>query len=177
MPTLISPPETRTVTSHGLIISILGKSTPVGGITRFGSQQQFAATRNFAFGDEIVGFNHARPAAGEPFEVTPGNLTGATISFERFEIYTALAMDELALTRIDSLSFQKVPLTVKEVILGPNRRFQLVKIYYGAYITDLSIQNDASGDRTIKASGSMTFQTVRSPEAPKSTSDLLVSTV
>jgi hypothetical protein len=129
----IDVPETTVVGSHGLQILVNGQ--PIGAITRWSVQQSQGTTNLYAFGDDVVGFDHVRPARGEPFENFPGNLTGQTIQFTRFQIYTALTEDVLGTKRLESLTFQNRPLTVREVIQGPGGRFNLVNVYYGVLTT------------------------------------------
>jgi hypothetical protein len=154
----ILAPETVTSTNHSLEMYANGKL--VGGIGSWNWSQSHQNTRVFAFGDGVVGIGSVKPQRGEPYEVVGGNLTDVAIQFSRMELWTEAWMDAFGIPE-GVISLQGRPLLLKSQAPTPESGKLWSWIAYGARISQISQQDEASGDRIMRISGSMTCQTMR----------------
>lgn len=142
-----NPPQTSIATSHG--IQIVAKGIVVGAIVRWSPA---AYTRGMT---HVFELNYL--TSGHPIDVVPGNLGGFKIAVDRYDLWTK-KMEEafFDMTIEEALGMQDRPFEVNQFLLKPDGTKELV-VYRGCWFDSIGRTYDATGDRIIKVSASLTF--------------------
>lgn len=160
----LTPPQTATVTTHGL--AIIANGIVVGGITDFSIRQRMDATAVFELGaGQTVGTNDVPALAGEPYEIVPGNIGGTTVTVRRYEIYRKRMKDAFGTDDLTMLTNQKKPIIVREFTKAPDESLSFANNLYGFYFTDLGVDLPAAGDRIRKINATGMFTRIREVDA------------
>lgn len=143
----ISPPNTQTVTNHGLFISVGG--SVVGAINEWAPSQARTVTPVFEFGGVTTGQSDVPAQAGEQYENVPGNITGTELTIARYDIYSSRFENAFGTSDLIMLSGQTNPIQFREFIQAPDGTFAEQNVYYGVWFTRLGRRHDAKGDRIV----------------------------
>lgn len=158
-------PYTATVVNHGLIIST--PTGAVGGITNWEVAQSRTATPVFEFGTKTapVG-DDIGAAAGEPYEIVPGNLGGTNITIGRYDIYTEQFEEAFGTDNLESLCFQRRSIRFLEYYTAPDQsQVNISRVLYGSWFTQVGRRQDAKGDRISMVNAQATYARSRRPPA------------
>ena len=139
-------PVTATRTDHALSIRVGGKT--IGQIQDWNPQQNRTVT-------PVYELNSA--TSGEVNENVPGNITGLTITVNRYDLYTS-KMEQVWGPNFDiqMLTDQTNSIQIQEKWLVPNGAPE-VWIYTGCWFTSLGRNHSANGDRITKVNASLMY--------------------
>lgn len=156
MATAITPPQTSTVSNHGLFIWAAGQV--VGAIVNWEPNQTRQITPCFEFGAVTTGTGNDVPAAaGEQYENVPGNMGGTEISIARYDLYTSKFETAFGTNDLVMLSGQGAPIQFREFIYAPTGDVSESSVYYGAWFNKLGRRHDAKGDRVVMVQASAMY--------------------
>lgn len=97
--TNVTPPNTRTQTSHPLVI--LANGIPIGAINQWQPEMTLDVNPVFEFGSFTGPYGGS---FGQPYEKVPGNLGGMTIRVQRYDIYSQQMERAFGTASLDMLS-------------------------------------------------------------------------
>lgn len=160
---LKTPPQTHTVTTHGLAIQVGG--TVIGAINQWNPGHSRTITELYGFGDGNDGGYGS--GAGLPFEKVPGNITGQQISCQRYDLYLAPIETVFGTSRLDELDKQLTAFDITEIFApfaqasnlgGAARTAQKrERVYRGCWFSERSNSFSSSGDRVVNTSATIQY--------------------
>jgi hypothetical protein len=139
----ITPPNTKTTTSHGMVVR--ANAQTIGALNEWGVRINRTLTQVYEFGQ----VTRAGAGPGEPFETVPGNCSGMTIEARRFDLFKLTAERAFGTPDITMLSQQYDALTMREGWATPGAQDNFTRVYNGVWIQDKGRQLDAKGDRLV----------------------------
>lgn len=139
-------PNTTTRTDHSLSITVDGKL--IGMIQDWSPQMSRTITPVYEINPDT---------SGEVLENVPGNISGLTMSVNRFDLFK-VKMEQVwgSNFNIQMLTDQTNPITVKEKWKNPDGTTE-VWVYYGCWFNSLGRNHSANGDRITKVNASLTY--------------------
>ena len=139
-------PNTSIRTDHAISIRVGGKT--IGQIQDWNPQQNRTVTPAYELNSAT---------SGDVTENIPGNITGLTITVNRYDLYNA-KMEEVwgPNFNISMLTDQTNPFQVQEKWLVPNGSPE-VWIYTGCWFTAIGRNHSANGDRITKVNASLAY--------------------
>jgi len=140
----LAPPNTIVQLSHALTI-IGPNNAPIGAIIQWNVGQDRGIAELYEFGQVT------RPGLGngDPFEKTPNNITGMTISVNRYDLYTSKMERAFGTPDITMLSRQNDPLELREQWVSPNNQTNYYVLYRGVWFSNVGRQLSTTGDRQV----------------------------
>jgi hypothetical protein len=103
------------------------------------------------------GTNESPSDSGEPYELVPGNISGTSISIQRYDIYTNRFESAFGTQNLIMLTRQTNNMRFVELWQGPDQAIRYQNVYYGAYFTQIGRSLSATGDRITNVSGSAMY--------------------
>lgn len=153
----LPPPQTTTTSNLGLAIKTNGQV--IGATFEWSPTQQRTATPVYEFGFVTAGAGGAGQITGpgEPYEQVPGNVTGLTITLNRYDLYTAPMETAWGTADLTMLSKQDRALEVQEFTLRPDNTAD-TWIYKGCWFTQIGRRHSATtADRIVMVNASLAF--------------------
>lgn len=157
-------PRTATRTDHAMVIQTEGGST-IGLIQDWTPAQARTVTPTYMLASEFSGtkdpnFDRGTYYSGEIFEQVPGNISGLTITVNRYDLFKS-KMEEAfgSITEgaiMNMLTDQTFGLTLKEFWKDPSGDQSKVT-YHHCWFTSLGRTHSASGDRIVKVNASLVY--------------------
>jgi hypothetical protein len=139
-------PNTSTRTDHALSIRVDGVT--IGQIQDWNPQQNRTVTPTYELNSAT---------SGEVYENVPGNITGLTITVNRFDLYNK-RMEQVWGTDFDieMLTDQTNPIQVTEKWINPGGSPEKW-VYSGCWFSSLGRTHSANGDRITKVNASLMY--------------------
>lgn len=153
-----TPPNTRTQTSHALVIYANG--VPIGAINQWNPDQTLGVTPVFEFGSFTGPFG---TDFGSPYETIPGNLSNMQIRVQRYDLYTAQmerafgTADLHMLTREVGDPQVTGALTLREKWAAPNQQDRYALIYEGCWFTNIGRTLQSTDNRIVNVSATIVY--------------------
>jgi len=157
----VKVPFSTTITSHALLIRAGGDA--VGAITSWQPKQDRTVTPVYEFGNASLGSFTTGGGAdvpaepGEPYEIVPGNITGTTITINRYDIYRRRFEQAFGTNNLEMLTKQDRSISLIEFWASPEGDLDFNYIYYGAWFTSIGRNHDAKGDRIVMANATAMY--------------------
>jgi hypothetical protein len=151
--TLVANPPTTApgvgvVTSHSLTMyGGSDGSTPIGVIQSWHPQSSRTATHVYEINSDT---------SGAPVDLVPGNVTGLTITVNRFDVFNSKMEQAFGSKDMAMLTDQTSPFTVKEVWKFVGQSDQ-VFYYTGCWFSQLGRTMSSTDDRIVKVDATITY--------------------
>lgn len=156
--TNLTPPNTKTQTSHPLVI--LANGVPIGAIQQWNTDMQMGAEAVYEFGSFTGPFGST---FGTPYEHVPGNTTGLTIKVDRYDLWTSQMERAFGTTSLDMLSNDPGDpnttglFTLRERWAAPNQANRYAIQYEGCWFTNIGRTLTTTDSRVVKVSASLVY--------------------
>lgn len=143
-------PETSTRTSHA--VAIRADGVTIGQIIQWQPNQARTVTATYEINPATT---------GEVYEQVPGNLTGLTITVQRYDLYSA-KMEEVwgSNFSIQLLTDQTQGLNIQERWTNPDNTTE-VTLYSGCWFTSLGRALSSQDDRIVRVNANLAYTRVR----------------
>jgi len=144
---------------------IRAKGVNVGAISQWNTSQTRGHTAVYAFGGTPptgAGISYPASGPGEAYEKVPGNVSGTTISVNRYDLYVA-RMEEVfgAESDLNMLSEQHSPFDIVEFWNTPTATganlSQLKYQYTGCWFSNLGRTQSTTGDRIVNVNATIEY--------------------
>ena len=154
----VTPPQTITATNHGLVIRVSGLGLPVGAIHSWSPNMTRAIFEVYQFGDDVPqGKGLSLPTGpGEPYEKVPGNVSGMTITVDRYDLFTNTMEQAFGTVDLSMLSKQSSPFIIDEFINQPAGGVRQNQ-YQGCWFSRIGRTHSATDDRIIKVNAELHY--------------------
>lgn len=147
MVSVSAPPSTLVRTSHALTIKVGGNT--IGLINGWTPAQSRTVTPIFELDIDN---------SGDPVECMPGNMSGMTVSINRYDIYTQRMEEAFGTTDLTMLSRQGQPFEVFEIWVSPGNSEEVDRfIYSGCWFTSLGRQLRSDDTRLVNVNASLIY--------------------
>lgn len=157
----VAPPNTLTQTSHAVTIHSNRSGILIGAINQWNAEQSMATTPVYEFGSVTGPYG---TIFGEPYERVPGNISGQTISIQRYDVYTSQMESAFGTARLDNLSSDPgMPnggtghLDIRDSWRSPDGSNNYSIIYCGAWFTRIGRTLTTSGDRLVNVNATLEY--------------------
>lgn len=150
----ITPPNTKTTTSHALTIHAVSTGAMVGAINQWNPQQSLQISPVHEFG-QVTGPHGVE--AGMPFEKIPGNVSGMTIEVNRYDIYTQRFEEAFGTIDLTVLSNDPNAFDVRESWRAPDPANSYTIVYFGCRFSRLGRTLSATDDRIVKVGATLEY--------------------
>lgn len=156
--TNLTPPNTRTQTSHPLVI--LANGIPIGAVNKWNPQQSIDVNPVHEFGSFTGPFG---ATYGAPYEMVPGNITNLTLSIDRYDIWTSQMERAFGTTSLDMLSNDAGDpnvtglFTLREKWATPNAQDQYAIQYEGCWFTSIGRTLSTTDNRIINVNATLVY--------------------
>lgn len=154
----VVPPNTRTQTSHSLVI--VANGIPIGAVNQWNPDQTLATTPLFEFGSFTGPFG---TDFGSPYETVPGNLSNMQIRVQRYDLYSA-QMERAFGTRSLEMLTREVgdpnitgALTLRERWTAPNTQDRYAMLYEGCWFTNIGRTYSSTDSRIINVNATIVY--------------------
>lgn len=148
-------PQSSAASSHGLVLYY--ENNIIGGVNSFTPNQNRQVTELYEFGN-VSGVAPVGRAAGMPFDLAPGNISGNTIEFRRWDLFNSPFERAAPGLAIGDLGRQTAPAqSMRLIIHAPNPRDSIVRTYHNLWQTNRSRTLEAGGDRTVNVGGTFAY--------------------
>jgi len=145
------PPTTLVRTSHSLTI----KARPSGLVIGLINGWTPAISRTITPVYQIATF-HINTRSGDPIEQVPGNVTGLTLTVQRYDIYTQRMEQAFGTTDLIMLSRQTEPFDVEETWQSPDNIIERIT-YQGCWFSTIGRSYRSDGDRIINVNATLNY--------------------
>ena len=158
----LAPPNTVTQTSHA--VTIHANNTIIGAINQWSPEQSLAVNGVWQFGSVAGPYGDE---FGAPYEKVPGNISGQTITVQRYDIYTQQM--EQAFGDFDLQMLSADPgnpnggtghvLTIREFWLMPESASvsSYNVLYHGCWFSRIGRTLSATDDRIVNVNASIEY--------------------
>ena len=156
--TNLTPPNTRTQTSHPLVI--LANGVPIGAVQKWSPDQSMNAEHVYELGSFTGPFG---ATFGTPYEAVPGNTTGMTISVDRYDLWTSQMERAFGTTSLDMLSNDPGDpnttglFTLRERWATPNNANRYAIQYEGCWFTKIGRTFSSTDNRIVNVSATIIY--------------------
>lgn len=154
--TNLTPPNTRTQTSHPLVI--LANGQPIGAINSWQPEQTMDVNPVHELGSFTGPFGGV---FGQPYEMVPGNITGMTIRVDRYDLYSAQMERAFGTADLEMLSNDPGDpnvtglFTLRERWISPQARYAIQ--YEGCWFTNIGRTISSTDNRIINVNASLVY--------------------
>lgn len=159
---VLTPPNTTTMTNHGLLIRVNGANDAIGAIFKWAPRKNRGAQAIYEFGSVTKGRGVSNPARpGEPYEQVPGNSTNHELTISRYDIFSNRMETAFGTKNLVLLTRQDEPITLIEFWNTPNNEFDFTNIYEGCWFTSIGREHSADGNRIVMANATLVYTTIQ----------------
>ena len=144
------PPSTFTRLDHSMTIRT-GRGRTVGAINGWNPTQTRRVEEEFEV--EVK-------STGLPVDLVPQIVNSRTIRIDRYDLYTSKMEEAFGTKRLDNLTDQHQPFTVREVWRTPLGSLEVFD-YIGCWFADLGRTHNADGNRIVKANATLIYKLKR----------------
>lgn len=155
----VTPPNTRTQTSHAMTIH--AKGSMIGAINEWNPEQTMGTTEVFEFGQVTGPYGHQ---FGTPYEKVPGNISGQTIRVRRYDIYTAQMESAFGTINLEMLSSDPGManggtghLDLRESWHTPGGANDYTVLYKGCWFSNIGRTHSTTGDRIVNVNATIEY--------------------
>lgn len=156
--TNVTPPNTRTQTSHSLVI--LANGVPIGAVNQWQPDQSLDVNPVHEFGSFTGPFGGV---FGQPYEMVPGNINGMTLRIQRYDIYTTQMERAFGTASLDMLSNDPGDpnvtglFTLRERWAAPNAQNRYAIQYEGCWFTNIGRTLSTTDNRIVNVSAALVY--------------------
>ena len=156
--TNVTPPNTRTQTSHPLVI--LANGVPIGAINQWAPEQNLAVEPVYEFGSFTGPFGGV---FGAPYEQVPGNISNLQIRVQRYDLYSNQMERAFGTASLDMLSNDPGDpnvtglFTLRERWVSPNAAERYAIQYEGCWFTNIGRTLQSTDNRIINVNATIVY--------------------
>ena len=156
--TNVTPPNTRTQTSHPLVILANGRA--IGAINQWSPEQNLGVEPVYEIGSFTGPFGGV---FGAPYEMVPGNISGMQIRVQRYDLFSEQMEAAFGTTSLDMLSNDPGDpnvtglFTLRERWVSPRASERYAIQYEGCWFTNIGRQISATDNRIINVNATLVY--------------------